>query len=196
MAGRCAGCAGDDRALARDPRRRAQPRAGGRRLVRDSRRRAARRALRSGRRVCARTRSRRRPVHRGRSATCLSALLASRLSRGFFADSIPFAAAVMVATTLLRALRLLDDHGAVEDIRRGLGTMHFHEALVAGGAQRARHDRGDDRRAPIRTRRRNRESAPAAGQTVADADLAARGVLRRRRIRARGTARAAGRKCR
>ena len=61
--------------------------------------------------------------------TCLSALLAGTLSRGFFADSIPLAASVMVATTLLRALALLDRHGT-SGYPSGLGTMHFHETLV------------------------------------------------------------------
>lgn len=62
-------------------------------------------------------------------ATCLSALLASRLSRGFFADSIPLAASVTVVATLLRAL-VFWTIMALSGYPSGLGTMHFHEALA------------------------------------------------------------------
>lgn len=65
-------------------------------------------------------------------ATSLSALLASRLSRGFFADSVPLATTIVVIATLVRALvfwivRALSGYPA------GLGTLHFHQALLQAG---------------------------------------------------------------
>jgi len=63
-------------------------------------------------------------------STCLSAMLASRLSRGFFADSIPLAASVMAVTTLLRALVFWVVMGA-QGYPRGLGLIHAHEAMLA-----------------------------------------------------------------
>ena len=63
-------------------------------------------------------------------ATGLSALLASRLSRGFFADSIPLAATITAIATLARAL-LFWIVMAIGGYPQGLGTMHFHEALLA-----------------------------------------------------------------
>lgn len=62
-------------------------------------------------------------------ATCLSAMLASRLSRGFFADSIPLVTAITVVATLLRAL-LFWVVMALSGYPRGLATMHFHEAIL------------------------------------------------------------------
>jgi rod shape-determining protein MreD len=62
-------------------------------------------------------------------ATCLSAMLASRLSRGFFADSIPLASSITVIATLVRAL-LFWVVMALSGYPRGLATMHFHEALL------------------------------------------------------------------
>ena len=62
-------------------------------------------------------------------ATSLGALLASRLSRGFFADSIPLATAITVIATLVRALcfwLVMASCGYPP----GLGPMHFHEALA------------------------------------------------------------------
>jgi len=62
-------------------------------------------------------------------ATCLSALLAGILSRGFFADSIPLATAITIVATLVRAM-LFWIVMALAGYPAGLGTMHFHEALV------------------------------------------------------------------
>lgn len=62
-------------------------------------------------------------------ATTLSAMLASRLSRGFFADSIPLATSVTVAATLARAL-LFWVVMALSGYPPGLATLHFHEALL------------------------------------------------------------------
>ncbi len=62
-------------------------------------------------------------------ATTLSALLASRLSRGFFADSIPLVTAITVVTTLLRAL-LFWIVMALSGYPPGLGRIHLHEAVL------------------------------------------------------------------
>ncbi|MBV8067107.1 MAG: rod shape-determining protein MreD [Candidatus Eremiobacteraeota bacterium] len=62
-------------------------------------------------------------------ATTLSALLASRLSRGFFADSIPLASAIVVLATLFRAL-LFWTVMALSGYPPGLGTLHFRESLL------------------------------------------------------------------
>ncbi len=62
-------------------------------------------------------------------ATGVAALLASRLSRGFFADSIPLAAGITVVITLVRAL-LFWIVMALSGYPSGLGMMHFHEALL------------------------------------------------------------------
>jgi rod shape-determining protein MreD len=62
-------------------------------------------------------------------STSASALLASRLSRGFFADSIPLATGITIVATLLRAL-LFWIVMALFGYPPGLGAMHFHEALL------------------------------------------------------------------
>jgi rod shape-determining protein MreD len=62
-------------------------------------------------------------------STCLSAMLASRLSRGFFADSIPLATTITVIVTLMRAL-LFWVVMALSGYPRGLAVLHFHEALL------------------------------------------------------------------
>ena len=62
-------------------------------------------------------------------ATCLSALLASRLSRGFFADSLPLAAGSTILATLLRALCFWIAM-ALSGYPAGLGLLHLHEALA------------------------------------------------------------------
>jgi rod shape-determining protein MreD len=62
-------------------------------------------------------------------STSVSALLASRLSRGFFADSIPLATGITIVVTLLRAL-LFWIVMALFGYPPGLGAMHFHEALL------------------------------------------------------------------
>jgi rod shape-determining protein MreD len=63
-------------------------------------------------------------------ATSLSALLASVLSRGFFADSIPLVVVITVVTTLVRAL-LYWVVAAIGGYPPGLGTVHLHEAVIA-----------------------------------------------------------------
>jgi rod shape-determining protein MreD len=63
-------------------------------------------------------------------ATSLSALLASVLSRGFFADSIPLVIAITIVATLVRAL-LFWVVAALGGYPSGLGGMHLHEAVVA-----------------------------------------------------------------
>lgn len=62
-------------------------------------------------------------------STCLGALLASRLSRGFFADSIPLVIGIMLIVTLTRAL-LFWIVMALEGYPAGLGAMHLHQALL------------------------------------------------------------------
>jgi rod shape-determining protein MreD len=62
-------------------------------------------------------------------STCLSAMLASRLSRGFFADSVPLAATVAILATLLRAL-VFWVVMALSGYPRGLAALHFHEAVL------------------------------------------------------------------
>lgn len=63
-------------------------------------------------------------------ATSLSALLASVLSRGFFADSIPLVVAITIVATLVRAL-LFWVIAALGGYPSGLGGMHMHEAVIA-----------------------------------------------------------------
>ncbi len=63
-------------------------------------------------------------------STIATAALASVLSRGFFADSIPLAAAVAVIATLVRAL-LFWTIMSVEGYPSGLGAMHLREALFS-----------------------------------------------------------------
>lgn len=62
-------------------------------------------------------------------STCLSAMLASRLSRGFFADSIPLVSAITLAATLVRALFFWVIM-ALSGYPPGLAWLHFHEALA------------------------------------------------------------------
>jgi rod shape-determining protein MreD len=62
-------------------------------------------------------------------ATTLSALLASRLSRSFFADSIPLASGIVVLTTLARSL-LFWTAMALSGYPPGLGAMHFRESFL------------------------------------------------------------------
>ncbi len=62
-------------------------------------------------------------------ATGLSAVVASVLSRGFFADSIPLVASITVGVTLLRAL-LYWVVAASTGYPSGLGLMHLHEAVA------------------------------------------------------------------
>lgn len=63
-------------------------------------------------------------------STCAAAVLASLLSRGFFADSIPFATTIVVVATLVRAL-VFWVAMALSGYPPGLGAIHFHEALFA-----------------------------------------------------------------
>lgn len=62
-------------------------------------------------------------------ATCLGALVASLLSRGFFADSIPLSTGITAVVTLARAL-LFWIVMALSGYPPGLGRMHLHEALA------------------------------------------------------------------
>jgi rod shape-determining protein MreD len=65
-------------------------------------------------------------------STSLSALLASRLSRGFFADSIPLVTGITALATLVRQL-LFWVVMAIGGYPPGLGAMHLHEALAQMG---------------------------------------------------------------
>lgn len=62
-------------------------------------------------------------------STSLSAIVASLLSRGFFADSIPLAVGITFVATLVRAL-LYWIVAALFGYPPGLGSMHFHEAVA------------------------------------------------------------------
>lgn len=62
-------------------------------------------------------------------STGISAVLASLLSRGFFADSIPLVAATALVATLVRALAFWIAM-ALFGYPPGLGPIHFHEALL------------------------------------------------------------------
>src|SRR4029077_13512950 len=64
-------------------------------------------------------------------STGISAVVASLLSRGFFADSIPLVMGITLAATLLRAL-LFWVVMALLGYPAGLGAMHLHEALFGG----------------------------------------------------------------
>jgi rod shape-determining protein MreD len=61
-------------------------------------------------------------------STGITAAVASMLSRGFFADSIPWVTAIVIVATLLRSL-LFWIVMAFLGYPQGLGAMHFHEAL-------------------------------------------------------------------
>jgi rod shape-determining protein MreD len=61
-------------------------------------------------------------------ATSLGASLASLLSRGFFADSVPLVTGIVVVSTLARALFFWVVM-ALSGYPPGLGAMHLHEAL-------------------------------------------------------------------
>ncbi|MDQ6930001.1 MAG: hypothetical protein M3126_04970 [Candidatus Eremiobacteraeota bacterium] len=61
-------------------------------------------------------------------STTLTAILASVVSRGFFADSMPLVAGVVIFATLVRALVFWLVMGA-QGYPTGLGWMHFHAAL-------------------------------------------------------------------
>ena len=63
-------------------------------------------------------------------STLAAAVTAGILSRGFFADSIPLAAAITIVATLLRAL-LFWTIMSFEGYPGGLGMMHAREALLA-----------------------------------------------------------------
>ncbi len=65
-------------------------------------------------------------------STTLTAILASVLSRGFFADSIPLVAGIVIFATLVRTLvfwLVMEAQG----YPTGLGWMHFHGALWQAG---------------------------------------------------------------
>jgi rod shape-determining protein MreD len=62
-------------------------------------------------------------------ATSLSAMLASVLSRGFFADSTPLVVIVTLVATLVRALLFWIVAG-FSGYPAGLGTLHLHQAVL------------------------------------------------------------------
>jgi rod shape-determining protein MreD len=63
-------------------------------------------------------------------STLLAAVVASILSRGFFADSVPLAAGIAAIATLLRAL-FFWTMMSFEGYPAGLGPMHARQALLA-----------------------------------------------------------------
>ena len=65
-----------------------------------------------------------------RRAAIYGLVLASVLSRGFFADSIPLVIAITIVATLVRAL-LFWVVAALGGYPSGLGGMHLREAVVA-----------------------------------------------------------------
>jgi rod shape-determining protein MreD len=62
-------------------------------------------------------------------ATSVSALLASVLSRGFFADSIPLVIGITILATIVRAL-VFWIVAAIGGFPPGLSSMHAHEAAL------------------------------------------------------------------
>ena len=62
------------------------------------------------------------------STTCV-AIIASLISRGFFADSLPLVASITFFATLVRQL-IFWVTMAFEGYPSGLGLIHFHEALL------------------------------------------------------------------
>ena len=62
-------------------------------------------------------------------STTFAAIVASLISRGFFADSIPLVAMITIVTTLARMLAFWIVM-ALQGYPGGLGGMHFHEALI------------------------------------------------------------------
>jgi rod shape-determining protein MreD len=64
-------------------------------------------------------------------STTSVAIIASLISRGFFADSLPLVATITFFATLARQL-LFWVTMAFQGYPPGLGMMHFHEALLQG----------------------------------------------------------------
>jgi rod shape-determining protein MreD len=62
-------------------------------------------------------------------STTFAAIVASLISRGFFADSLPLVAVIVVLTTLVRMLAFWIVRG-LEGFPSGLGVMHLHEAII------------------------------------------------------------------
>lgn len=62
-------------------------------------------------------------------STTLVAVLAGMLSRGFFADSLPLVGTIVAFATLVRSLLFWTVMG-FEGYPAGLGSLHFHEALL------------------------------------------------------------------
>ncbi len=62
-------------------------------------------------------------------STTLVAIAAGVLSRGFFADSIPLVASITLVASLARSL-IFWTVMALQGYPGGLGTLHFHQALV------------------------------------------------------------------
>ncbi|MEO6912449.1 MAG: hypothetical protein ABI182_00335, partial [Candidatus Baltobacteraceae bacterium] len=61
-------------------------------------------------------------------ATTLTAILASTISSGFFADSIPLVAGIVVVATLVRNL-IFWLVMEIQGYPIGLGGIHFHQTL-------------------------------------------------------------------
>ena len=61
-------------------------------------------------------------------STMIAALVAQRISRGFFADSLPLVLTITIAATLVRQLAFWLIWG-FEGYPPGLATIHFHEAI-------------------------------------------------------------------
>jgi rod shape-determining protein MreD len=61
-------------------------------------------------------------------STTFAAIVASLISRGFFADSLPLVAVITIVTTLARML-VFWIVMSIQGYPGGLGGMHFHEAL-------------------------------------------------------------------
>lgn len=64
-------------------------------------------------------------------STTSVAVIASLISRGFFADSLPLVATITFFATLVREL-IFWVTMAFESYPSGLGLIHFHEALLQG----------------------------------------------------------------
>jgi rod shape-determining protein MreD len=62
-------------------------------------------------------------------STTAAAMVASLISRGFFADSVPLVSVIAIVTTLAQMLAFWIVMG-LQGYPGGLGTIHFHEALI------------------------------------------------------------------
>jgi len=62
-------------------------------------------------------------------STTFAGIVASLISRGFFADSLPLVAVITIGTTLARQLAFWIVMG-LQGYPSGLGMIHFHEAMI------------------------------------------------------------------